>query len=272
MEELNEISLRERIRLNLVSYMESADINQVQLAEKLGISKGTVNNWARGNNSPDVDMVPKICKILGISIPDLYAPTRYEVHEIQNFKKSPSLSDEAIKLAEDYDGRMDDRGRETVRGVADLEVARFKSRTAAALRKSREQSEAAEEIAPDASEMLVYINPAAAGTPLYAESDFERLTFPADKVPRGTDFGIRISGKSMEPTVMDGSIAWVRKRLDMPNGTVGIFMLNDSAVCKRFFKEPDGTVRLESDNPGFGPATVAEFDTLVTVGEVIGTA
>ena len=70
MEELNEISLRERIRLNLVSYMESADINQVQLAEKLGISKGTVNNWARGNNSPDVDMVPKICKILGISIPD----------------------------------------------------------------------------------------------------------------------------------------------------------------------------------------------------------
>ena len=58
---------------------------------------------------------------------------------------------------------------------------------------------------------------------------------------------------------MDGSIAWVRKRLDMPNGTVGIFMLNDSAVCKRFFKEPDGTVRLESDNPGFGPATVAEL-------------
>lgn len=195
-----------------------------------------------------------------------------EMERTGEIKKAPSLSDEAMKLAEDYDGRMDDRGRETVRSVADLEVARFKARTAATLLKSREQSEAAEEIAPDASEMLVYINPAAAGTPLYAESDFERMMFPSDKVPRGTDFGIRISGKSMEPTVMDGSIVWVRKRLDMPNGTVGIFMLNDSAVCKRFFKEPDGTVRLESDNPEFGPATVAEFDTIVTVGEVIGTA
>ena len=271
MEELNEISLRERIRLNLVSYMESADINQVQLAEKLGISKGTVNNWARGNNSPDVDMVPKICKILGISIPDLYAPTKYEVHEIHNFKKAPSLSDEAMKLAEDYDGRMDDRGRETVRCVADLEVARFKSETAATLRKSREQSEAAEEIAPNVSEMLIYINPAAAGMPLYAESDFERMEFLSDQVPRGTDFGIRISGRSMEPTVMDGSIAWVRKRLEIPNGTVGIFMLNDSAVCKRFFKESDGSVRLKSDNPEFPDVSVTEFDSFIMVGEVIGT-
>lgn len=84
MEALNEISLRERIRLNLVSCMESANINQVQLAEKLGISKGTVNNWVRGNNSPDVDMVPKICKVLGISILDLYSPTRFEAQEQKN--------------------------------------------------------------------------------------------------------------------------------------------------------------------------------------------
>lgn len=73
MDELHEISLRERIRLNLISAMKKADINQVQLAEKLGISKGTVNNWARGNNSPDVDMVPKICDVLEISILDLFS-------------------------------------------------------------------------------------------------------------------------------------------------------------------------------------------------------
>ena len=73
MDELHEISLRERIRLNLISAMKRADVNQVQLAEKLGISKGTVNNWARGNNSPDVDMVPKICNVLGISILDLFS-------------------------------------------------------------------------------------------------------------------------------------------------------------------------------------------------------
>lgn len=88
-----EISLRERIRINLVSAMENANVNQVQLAEKLGISKGTVNNWARGNNSPDVDMVPRICKVLGISILDLYSPAKPELSETT--KKSPSTAEAA---------------------------------------------------------------------------------------------------------------------------------------------------------------------------------
>lgn len=70
----DEISLREIIRLNLIHSMKKAEINQVQFAEKLGISKGTVNNWIRGNNSPDLEMVPKICEVLQMSIPDLYSP------------------------------------------------------------------------------------------------------------------------------------------------------------------------------------------------------
>lgn len=78
MDTQGEISLRERIRLNLVSAMKSAGINQVKLAEILGISKGTVNNWTRGNNSPDVDIVPRICDALGISILDLYSPAEIE--------------------------------------------------------------------------------------------------------------------------------------------------------------------------------------------------
>lgn len=68
----HDISLRERIRLNLVAAMEKAGVNQVQLAKKLGISKGTVNNWIRGNNSPDVDIVPEICAVLEISIIELF--------------------------------------------------------------------------------------------------------------------------------------------------------------------------------------------------------
>ena len=50
------VSLRERMRINLVSAMKKAGLTQVSLADRLDISKGTVNNWIRGNNSPDVDM------------------------------------------------------------------------------------------------------------------------------------------------------------------------------------------------------------------------
>lgn len=235
-----------------------------ELAEKSGVAKGTLNKIMGGvTKAPTLDNMKAIARALGKRLADFDD----EPELADMFSPSEQARIKKYRLLDPY-------GKEAVDGVLDVESKRCeeeRQKQATILREQRERLEAAEEIAPDASEMLVYINPAAAGTPLYAESDFERLTFPADKVPRGTDFGIRISGKSMEPTVMDGSIAWVRKRLDMPNGTVGIFMLNDSAVCKRFFKEPDGSVRLESDNPEFGPATVAEFDTLVTVGEVIGT-
>lgn len=189
------------------------------------------------------------------------------------FEEPPEEKRKLDELVKKY-RLLDPYGKEAVDGVLDVESRRCeeeRQKQIAILREQWEQMDAAEEIAPDASEMLVYINPAAAGTPLYAESDFERLTFPTDKVPRGADFGIRISGRSMEPTVMDGSIAWVRKRQEIPNEAVGIFMLNDAAVCKRFFKKDNGSVQLKSDNPDFPDVPVTEFDNFVLVGEVIGT-
>lgn len=240
-------------------------LTNAQIAKMSGITLSTLDKITSGaNTNPKLDTLQAICRVLGCTLDD------FSEHPQKDKKTSP-YSSEALQLADDYERQMDDRGRETVRGVADLEVARFKARTAATLRESREQLETAEEIAPGDSEKLVYVNPAAAGTPLLAESDFERLVFPPDKVPRGTDFGIRISGRSMEPTVMDGCIAWVRKQQEIPSGTVGIFMLNDSAVCKRFFKEDDGSIRLKSDNPNFPDVPVTEFDNFVLVGEVVGT-
>ena len=93
MDQPQTISFRERIRLNLIASMKQAGISQVQLAEKLGISKGTVNNWVRGNNSPDVDMVPRICAELGISILTLYSPLPFEQDNASPNKKSPSPED-----------------------------------------------------------------------------------------------------------------------------------------------------------------------------------
>ena len=102
MEKHRTISLRERIRLNLVSAMENSGINQVQLAEKLAISKGTVNNWTRGNNSPDVDMVPKICEVLGISVMDLYSPTEFENQEIsKDEKNTPAPSEDGTRATQE---------------------------------------------------------------------------------------------------------------------------------------------------------------------------
>ena len=42
---------------------QSAGINQVQLAEKLGVSKQSISNWENDNIMPSVDMLVKIAKI-----------------------------------------------------------------------------------------------------------------------------------------------------------------------------------------------------------------
>lgn len=94
----HDISLRERIRLNLVSAMEKAGLNQVQLAKKLGISKGTVNNWIRGNNSPDVDIVPEVCSVLNISIIELFSSLENTVVDTSGI----TLSSDEIEIVLAY--------------------------------------------------------------------------------------------------------------------------------------------------------------------------
>lgn len=123
---------------------------------------------------------------------------------------------------------------------------------------------------PKMTEMIVFTYPAAAGLPLYAESDYERVEFPEADVPPGADFGIRISGNSMEPTIEDGSIVWVHKQPDIRDGEVGIFMLGDSAVCKRARFNGNGRIKcLESDNPDYKPIKGADLEGLRVVGKVL---
>ncbi len=116
--------------------------------------------------------------------------------------------------------------------------------------------------------MLVYSFPAAAGHPLYAEDDFSHMEFPAEKVPSGADFGIRIKGDSMAPTIEDGSIVWVHKQQELENGQIGIFMLRDEAVCKRFVRNRR-SIRLQSDNSAYTPIVLTDMDGFRIVGRVL---
>ena len=120
------------------------------------------------------------------------------------------------------------------------------------------------------TEMVVYNFPAAAGIPLYVEDDsYERIEFPASKVPRGADFGIRISGDSMEPTIQAGSVVFVRKTAELRPGEIGIFMLDDEAVCKRFSADKNGFV-LVSDNEAHDDVSVKGHQRFAIIGKVLG--
>ena len=48
------------------------NLTQEQLAEKLNISKNAVSKWERGLNLPDVSIMQDLCKILNITLNELF--------------------------------------------------------------------------------------------------------------------------------------------------------------------------------------------------------
>lgn len=56
---------------NLKYYLKLNNKTQLDLANAIGVSNTTINNYVKGYNAPRMDKVDKICKYLGISRSDL---------------------------------------------------------------------------------------------------------------------------------------------------------------------------------------------------------
>ena len=55
---------------------KSADLTQMQLAEKLGITDKAISKWERGVSMPDSSIMLELCDILGISVNELLSGER----------------------------------------------------------------------------------------------------------------------------------------------------------------------------------------------------
>lgn len=62
------------------------------------------------------------------------------------------------------------------------------------------------------------------------------------------DYALKIAGKSMEPTIFDGDTVLVKKTEELNHKDIGIFLVDEVAMCKRFIKKGRG-YRLVPDNP-----------------------
>jgi DNA-binding XRE family transcriptional regulator len=51
----------------------AAGLTQMQLAEKLGVSRATIAMWETGQNWPSAQMLPALAEALQCTIGDLYA-------------------------------------------------------------------------------------------------------------------------------------------------------------------------------------------------------
>ena len=116
--------------------------------------------------------------------------------------------------------------------------------------------------------LKVFTEPASAGTGLFLDSDqFEEFEV-GDDVPVTADFGVRVSGDSMEPVYVNKQIVWVHQQDQLENGDIGIFYLNGDAYIKKYQKNKDN-VQLISLNKKYAPIQIKPEMELRTFGKVV---
>lgn len=247
---MKEKDIRSILAEKLRQFRTKSGLTAKQVGEIVDKSAKTVSGWEHGRGQPDADMLFKLCDVYGIySINAFYDKDDDGAAPSVSF---PTLTKEESALLKDF-REVDDHGRRVVLLLLDEELKRAQS-----MNEKPKQ------------EMIVYNFPAAAGVPMWAEDDsYERHTFTTSQVPIGADFGIRISGDSMEPTIPAGTIVFVRKVPELRNGDIGIFMLDDEAVCKRFTMDQRGIV-LQSDNEAYEPLVINGYQRFTVTGKVLG--
>ena len=115
---------------------------------------------------------------------------------------------------------------------------------------------------------LPIVGRVAAGEPILAEQNIESyFPIPAEYVPRGESYVLRVHGNSMiNVGIMDGDFIFVNSCSTALNGEIVVALVDDSATVKRFYKEKDH-IRLQPENDDMEPILVPDCTIL---GRVFG--
>ena len=223
-------------------YRIAAGMDQAALAAQLGYTKTAVGNWELGLTRPDIDNVPRLCKILGIP-----------VTELLGMEQEIALPAEDRRVLEAYHqlGKFD---RNTVWQLMDRLLFVQNSKEQARLRRTYLPLCRYEEAAA-----------AGVGAPMQDYPESERVYVLAKNVPHGTDSIVHVNGRSMEPTFKDGSYVYVEMGAAVQPGQIGIFIVNGEAFIKEY--QPDG---LHSHNPRYKTIFTGEGVDVRCCGRVMG--
>ncbi|HEX5437459.1 MAG TPA: transcriptional repressor LexA [Gemmatimonadaceae bacterium] len=120
--------------------------------------------------------------------------------------------------------------------------------------------------------VLPLLGTVAAGYPIEAVPIEESVCVPQDLTGRsGNHYVLRVRGSSMiDEQIRDGDFVVVSERQSAADGETVIALVDkSSATIKKFYREPDGRIRLQPANEAMMPLYVHEDDVLIQ-GVVVG--
>ena len=218
-------------------------LSQAQLAQNLGVQKAYVTHWEAGRSRPDLNLIPALCRELGISVAAFFS-----------IPASPdSLSDEEQRHLQEYRS-ITPRDRvildATLSKMAEMAMAELWDRCRTQFHR-------------------IYHNyqQAAAGSGIMLEAEesgeqvFIRNTWMSDRA----DEIVTVNGASMEPDFHDGQDVYVQHTQDLEVGEIGLFVINGDGFIKEYQRD-----HLHSLNPEYDDIQIGEFDEGFIVGRVLG--
>ena len=217
-------------------------MTQDDLARALSVTRVTIQNWEAGRNKPDIGMVFLVCKVLQLSVHDLFpwdqGLTAAEQKLLTNFRF----------LGQDT--------REYVNAAVDALVGK--------------EEELREKRLLDSYRILpmehITISAGTAGMGSeFAVDRPEPFFLKKSRLTRNADALIRVSGPSMEPAYSDGDLVFYRFAEEVRPGDDAIIVLDNELYVKRI--DDDG--RPVSLNPDY-PFNFGEDSEISVRGKVLG--
>jgi repressor LexA len=111
----------------------------------------------------------------------------------------------------------------------------------------------------------------ACGEPILAEQNISEYVYESpERLPAGELFYLRAKGKSMEPTIPDGSLVLIREQPDVENGAIAAVLVNgdEEATLKRV-KRQGNLLILLPDNPEYEPIIVTPDNPARVIGRAV---
>lgn len=214
-------------------------VSQPELAERLtaiGIPTNSqkISKWETDYSVPNAYQFLGLCNVLNIR----------DVLEIFEINENPI-------------SKLDPIGKQKVDEYIDLLVlsGKYKKKSATVI--------------PFTQQIKLFDIPVSAGTGQFLDSDSYELIDIRNEVPESTDFGLRISGNSMEPEYLDGQIIWVHKQDVLNDGEIGILGYDNNVYCKKLSLTATG-IKLISLNDNYIPIEIPKDGLLHIFGKVVG--
>lgn len=220
------------IKQNIRYYRKKKGLTQVQVAEKLGILQSSYCNWERGKTYPTFENLLHLVDIFGMSLAELMA----DKATAQMLVTFQSLDKAQQKELLDFAQKLPEQ--KTIEFPTALTEVHVYERLSAGI-----------------------------GQGLIGDGDYNAV-YTDEQLP-AFDVASWVSGDSMEPTYLNGSVALLRDTGFDYDGAVYAVEVDETLYIKKVYREPDG-LRLVSINEKYDDKFFSSEENPRIIGKVVG--